>query len=252
MSPLPTILIVGATGNTGQGVINTLPGLIKGQNLRILALTRKLASTSKDLTSLEGVEWEEKDWTSIDADWLKERNIVKASVASHNEPSQFTDESSLYVNMLSAGVKYVVRVSTHPQYMSHASPIYYGRTHVAIEDLLSQPDFDALSFTSLKPTGFTTFLTSALQWVEAYRKDQDLKPLHITPSKDGRMAYIDPFVVGVVGAHLLSFSDADQAKHHNKRYELNGPADISGEAVVRLVEKFAGVQIPKDKVVYKV
>ncbi|KAG1166506.1 hypothetical protein G6F35_018150 [Rhizopus arrhizus] len=103
----PTILVIGATGNTGKGVVYNLPKLLasKNNNYRILGLTRSLNNpTSQKLAKLPLVEMQEKDWTTIDANWLKEQEVVKAYVAPHNLPEQFVDESALYVAMLQAGV----------------------------------------------------------------------------------------------------------------------------------------------------
>ena len=66
----PTILIVGATGNTGRSVVETLPQLLQNTKLsshRILALTRSRDSAAaKKLAEISGVEVTEKNWTEID------------------------------------------------------------------------------------------------------------------------------------------------------------------------------------------
>jgi uncharacterized protein YbjT (DUF2867 family) len=108
-----TILVVGATGNTGRATVRTLSADLAGQDVRILGLTRDSDSDSaKALAALPLVEMESKYWPEIDTAWLKERNIVKAFVASHNEDSQFTDESLMHCALLEAGVEHVVRIST--------------------------------------------------------------------------------------------------------------------------------------------
>ena len=64
-----TILVVGATGNTGRGVMLALPNLLQlnKDSYRILGLTRSLKSpSSKKLSELPGVEMEEKDWTTVE------------------------------------------------------------------------------------------------------------------------------------------------------------------------------------------
>ena len=107
----PTILVIGATGNTGKNVICNLPYLIKSknENYRILGLTRSLNNpVSQDLVKLPHVEMQEKDWTTIDSNWLKEQGVVRVFIASHNMPHQFMDESTLHIALLDAGVEYVV------------------------------------------------------------------------------------------------------------------------------------------------
>jgi uncharacterized protein YbjT (DUF2867 family) len=112
----PTILIVGATGNTGRSVTETLPKLIQGTELsshRILALTRsKNSDAAQKLTKIPCVELAEKNWTEIDDEWLREQGVVRLFIASHNNISHFADESQFFYFALQAGVKYAVRIST--------------------------------------------------------------------------------------------------------------------------------------------
>lgn len=148
----PTILIIGATGNTGQGVVRALPGLVDGQGYRIVGLTRSADSAvAKELASLPSVEMIEKDWTEIDAAWLQEHHVERVYVASHSGPTHFADESNLLLVLLKASVRYLVRVST---YVGFVGPNLIGRTHWAIENLLSQPEYAALAWTSLQPNFF--------------------------------------------------------------------------------------------------
>lgn len=81
----PSILIVGATGNTGRSVVETLSDSINTSKAlagyRIIALTRSSDSpTAQKLSKLPNVTVEEKTWVDISAEWLKERNVVKAFV----------------------------------------------------------------------------------------------------------------------------------------------------------------------------
>lgn len=84
----PTILIVGATGNTGQSVVETLSNSINTSKAlaghRIIALTRSSESaTAQTLAKLPNVSIEVKNWVDISADWLREHNVVKAFVCVH-------------------------------------------------------------------------------------------------------------------------------------------------------------------------
>ena len=65
----PTILVIGATGNTGKSVVRNLPKLLSSSksSYQIVGLTRSLnSSVSKKLAELPGVEMREKDWTTIE------------------------------------------------------------------------------------------------------------------------------------------------------------------------------------------
>lgn len=247
----PTILVIGATGNTGKGVINTLPQLLKeeNKNYRILAVTRSLETPeSQAISKLPAVEVVEKNWTTIDAEWLKSHDVFKIFIAPHNKLQQFTEESQLYLAALKADVKYIVRVSTFKHYTSPTSPLFYGRQHWAVENLLSQPEFDKLSWTSLQPNLYGgTFLSSTANWIKTYQKTGKADKLNIILDGDVPAAVIDPVDVGVVGAYLLS---ADDYKEHNHaKYVLAGPENVTGKDLVKLAEEFTHTKI--DNVEYR-
>lgn len=72
----PSILIVGATGNTGRAVTQTLPKLLQSSSTlsgnRIIALTRSSSSpVARELAKLPGVEVIEQNWVEITVDWLR-------------------------------------------------------------------------------------------------------------------------------------------------------------------------------------
>lgn len=250
----PTILIIGATGNTGQSVIRHLPPLVASQDYRIVGLTRSLSSPiSIALSSLPSVEMIEKDWTTITSTWLLSQNVVRAYIAPHNGPTQFTDESTLHLALLPANVKYVVRISTNCEYVGPTNPVYYGRTHWAIENLLAQPEFAKLGWTSLQPNFFTaSYLASGAEWIKTYREtgNTDHK-LRIVLGEDAPVAMVDPSDVGKLGAHLLALPDSARTQHIGERYVVSGPQDITGSDILRLVESIAGVEVPSEQVTYK-
>lgn len=245
----PTILIVGSTGNTGKSVVRSLPELLKSSKSlsghRVLGLTRNIKSpAAQELSQLPHVEMAEKDWTEIDADWLRENEVERAYIAPHNQPSQFAEESAFHNALLQAGVKYVVRVSTNVTYVGPTNPVYYGRSHWAIETLLSQPEFKSLQWTSLQPNFFTaTYLASAAEWIKEYRKTGKQGTFKTNVAEDVNVAMVDPQDVGSVGANLLALDDP---KNHNQaKYVVSGPEDINGKKIVDIIEKVAGVKVEK-------
>jgi uncharacterized protein YbjT (DUF2867 family) len=188
----------------------------------------------------------EKDWTTIDAAWLQSQEVVKVYIAPHNLPHQFIEESALYIALLNAGVKYVVKISTNVEYVSPTNPVYYGRTHWAIETLLSQPDFKDLQWTSLQPNFFTaTYLASTAGWIKSYQKTGKQEILAMNPAADVAVAMIDPEDVGNIGAHLLALEDP--TPHNHARYVLSGPENVTGKSIVELAELYAGVKVEKVK-----
>ncbi|PQE28280.1 hypothetical protein CJF30_00011031 [Rutstroemia sp. NJR-2017a BBW] len=227
MAP-PTILIVGATGNTGRNVVETLSELSKTskalQGHRFLALTRSSSSgVAQKLAKLSGVSIEEENWVDITSDWLKERNVVKAFIAPHSGISHFAEESSFHLAALDAGVKYVVRISTTAANVRPNQPAFYPRQHWAVEQQLGSPEFNELQWTSLQPNLFFSHcLGNAADYIKSYRKDGKHHQLLIP---------IDETVPD------------DHSVHNKQKYELNGPENINGRQIVELVEKHIGAKV---------
>ncbi|RYP51619.1 hypothetical protein DL768_003126 [Monosporascus sp. mg162] len=249
----PTILIAGATGNTGRSVVETLSKLLNTSNAlsghRLLALTRSLNSlAAQQLATLPGVLVLEQNWVEITANWLREHQVVRAFIASHNQPNQFAEESTFHVAALKAGVKYVVRISTTAANVRPDYDAYYPRTHWAIEAMLSSPEFRNLQWTSLQPKVFSPlYLSTAAEFVKQYRKTGKQDTLRLMGSADAPVGIIDPYDVGVLAAHLLC--QENPAMHNNAKYVLNGPEDITGAQIVKIVEQHIGAQV--ERVSYK-
>ncbi|RYO92478.1 hypothetical protein DL766_000176 [Monosporascus sp. MC13-8B] len=249
----PTILIVGATGNTGRSVVETLSKLLNTSNTlsghRLLALTRSLRSpAAQQLATLPGVQVLEQNWVEITANWLREHQVIRAFIASHNQPNQFAEESTFHVAALKAGVKYVVRISTTAANVRPDFDAYYPRTHWAIEAMLSLPEFRNLQWTSLQPNVFSPlYLSTAAELIKQYRKTGKQHTLRLMASVNAPVGIIDPYDVGVLAAHLLC--QEDPSMHNNAKYVLNGPEDITGAQIVKMVEQHIGAQV--ESVSYK-
>ncbi|PQE33314.1 hypothetical protein CJF32_00006608 [Rutstroemia sp. NJR-2017a WRK4] len=248
----PTILIVGATGNTGRSVVETLSKSLGTSTIsghRLLAVTRSSSSpAAQKLAELHGVELVEQNWVDITADWLREHEVARAFIASHNEPTQFAEESTFHLAALRAGVKYVVRISTTAANVKPDCDAYYPRQHWAIETMLSSPEFQNLHWTSLQPNVFTNFwLTPAAELVKKYRETGKQTTLRLMASEDAPVGVIDPDEVGVFAAQLLL--QENTAAHNKARYVLNGPEDITGKQIVELVEQYIGTKV--ENVTYK-
>ncbi|GAC96093.1 nmrA-like protein [Pseudozyma hubeiensis SY62] len=249
MSPSPkTFLIVGATGNTGKAVVLELARLLPASEsffgYRILALTRSATSQAAQDLAKHGVEVEEYSWPEITADWLQKRNVRRAFIASHNEPHHFAEESTFHREALEAGVNYVVRISTTAANVEPDCRAYYPRAHWAIEHMLSQPQYSNLQWTSLQPNVFHAYyLNTAAQFIHEHHKSGNVKAgrLHLQANEDGLTAPIDPGEVGIVAARLLGQEDVGPYNH--AKLVLQGPTDITGRDIVRMVERRIGTKV---------
>jgi uncharacterized protein YbjT (DUF2867 family) len=243
----PSILIIGSTGNTGAEVVRVLPSLIAKNSAlakhRILALTRNAnGKVAQELSKVTGVEIIEKNWTDIDADWLRENEVERLYSACHNEATQFADESLLYNAVREAGVKYAVRLSTTHESVSADNLVPYGRAHWAIEAMLSDPSFNNLQWSSLQPMVFHPYVVGvALDWVKEYRKTGQKGKLDIMLGETKGVYSIDANEVGVVAAHLLASDDT--SIHNRKKYILRGPEAITGRQIVDQIERHTGVKV---------
>jgi uncharacterized protein YbjT (DUF2867 family) len=250
---MPAFLIVGATGNTGGGVVKTLASLLPQNDhfsaYRIIALTRDAnGSTAKELAKIDTVEIIEKDWTYIDAAWLQQHQVERLFIASHNGVTHFTDETLLLTRALEAGIKYLVRISTTRGNVSATTQVFYGRNHWAIENLLSQPEFDDMKWTSLQPNGFTSLpIYGAVNWIKTFKETGKKERLDIIFDENAGVALVDPEEVGIIAAHLLA--ETDITPHAGQRYVIVGPSNISGKEIVKAVERHAGTTV--DDVVYR-
>lgn len=243
----PTFLIVGATGNTGRGVVEILSKTIKDHpkfsGYRLLIQTRSASSsTATELAKLPNVEIVEIQWPEITPQWLREREIKRAFIASHNLPNHFAEESTFLVAALRAEVEYVVRISTttanvHPDYDA-----YYPRTHWAIETMLEQPEFSKLHWTSLQPAVFLTMILSpAAELIKKVQAGEKQETLRILLDADAPCGAIHPNDISRVAAKLLL--QEDTSKYNKAKLNLNGPEDTSGKQIVAMIEKEIGAKV---------
>ncbi|KAK4609297.1 hypothetical protein CLAFUW4_14686 [Fulvia fulva] len=244
MAP-PSILIIGATGNTGRGVTSTLPSLLKQtkslSNHHIIALSRSKDSPAAKTTAASGIEVIEFNWIELTASWLESHKVQRIFIASHNEPTHFAEEGQLHNEALLAGVKYVVRISTTAANVAPNYRAYYPRTHWAIDQMLSSKEFDAMEYTSLQPNVFFPYsMQGAVDFIRHYRKtgSQPEEGLSTMLDEHAPVGIIAADDVGVFAAHLLASDNI--SPHAGKHYVLNGPEDISGRKIVDLVEEYIG------------
>ncbi|KAI0546653.1 NAD(P)-binding protein [Xylaria curta] len=243
----PTILIAGATGNTGRSVVETLSKLRETSSVlsghRIVALTRSAAGpVAQSFTKLPGVEVIEQNWVGITAEWLRKNEVVRAFIASIPETSQFTDETRFHIAALEADVKYVVRISTTAPNVRPDCKAFYARSHWAIEALLGTPEFERLQWTSLQPNSFAQlYLHNAAALIKQYRSTGKQDTLRLLGSADAPVGIIDQNEIGVLAALLLA--QQDPTPHNKAKYVINGPEDISGNQVVKLIEQHIGAKV---------
>ncbi len=243
-----SILIVGATGNTGQNVVRTLSAALatSAPVTKLIALTRDANSAAaRTLGQLPGVTFEVKNWVSIDAAWLRERDVKRVFLIPYNGAAQFTDETNFLLAARDAGVEYLVRLSTMVHYIQPDSPVFYGRQHWATEALLDTPAFASLGWTSLQPNFFgSVFLADCVPFIKEFRRTgKQPGALKIHLDEHNPVAMIDPAEVGAFAATLLLLDPAARQAHLGQRYVMAGPEDVNGQDAVRVVEAMIGEKV---------
>ena len=111
---------------------------------------------AQQLSTLPAVVVLEQNWVEITADWLREHEVVRAFIASHNVPNQFAEEPTFHLAALRAGVQYVVRISTTAANVRPDCAAYYPRTHWAIEAMLARLSSETSSGLRSSPTSLAT------------------------------------------------------------------------------------------------
>ncbi|KFA74372.1 hypothetical protein S40288_06684 [Stachybotrys chartarum IBT 40288] len=249
----PTILVAGATGNTGRNTVRTLSRLVQSSpalsSHKILALTRSAGGpVAQELARLPGVLVVEKNWATVTAPWLREHRVRRAFIAGAVHPAHFAEESGFQLAALRAGVEYVVRISTMAHNVSPDCAAYYARQHWAVEALLGSPEFAALRWTSLQPNAFSALvLSSAAQFVRTFRETGEQGALSLMSDEHAPVGVIDADDIGELAAHLLVQDDVDA--HNHAKYVVNGPEDITGRQIVDLVEREIGTKV--NEVLYR-
>jgi uncharacterized protein YbjT (DUF2867 family) len=243
----PSILVAGSTGNTGTTVVETLSQLV-GTNkafagYKILALTRnKNGATPQRFAKLPHVEVLEKSYTEITADWLRQHEVKRSFLAPQAPPQQFGEESEFNVALLNAGVEYHVRIATVPMNMRSDNAAFYTRSHWAIEQQLSAPEFEKLQWTSIRPNLFMSdYLKNAVEFVKKFRETGEQGTLRLAIAEDMPFPVIHAGDVGVVAAHLLT--SENPAIYNRGRYTLNGPENTKGAETLELVEHAIGTKV---------
>lgn len=84
-------------------------------------------------------------------------------------------------------------------------------------------------------------LSPAVEYIKRHRESGNLQKFTTMLSADAPVGAVEPTEVRVFAAYLLAQEDI--TTHNNKRYVLNGPEDINGEQIVKLIEGYIGVKL---------
>jgi uncharacterized protein YbjT (DUF2867 family) len=205
------ILVTGATGNAGGGVINGL--------LEIGAEARGLVKPGSESKLPDGVEAAAGDLN--DPESLRE-HLEGVSAVFLLSGYEGIDRSLAL--MREAGVERVVLLS------SSAAPTGDLENAVARYHILSERAVreSGLPWTFLRPN---SFMSNALRWLPQLEEGNVIRG----PFGDVAISTIDPDDLGAVAARALTTDE-----HEGQTYRLSGPEALRPAEQVAILAKFAG------------
>jgi uncharacterized protein YbjT (DUF2867 family) len=205
------ILVTGATGNAGGGVLNGL--------LELGAEARGCVRPGSEAKLPDGVEPVETDLN----DPASVRRAAEGTTAAFLLSGYHGIDGSLQ-SLHDAGVERVVLLSSSGAptgRLDNAIAAYHIRSEQAVRE-------SGLPFTFLQPN---TFMTNTYRWLPQL-EDGDV--IH-APFADVPISTIHPHDLGAVAARALTTSD-----HEGETYRLSGPEALRPAEQVAILAKYAG------------
>ena len=219
------ILVTGATGRTGEHIVDHL--LAATADVRIL--TRATSTVPDRWESIARVTGDLHDRDSL-ADAMS--GIDALFVLSPMDPDLDQMERNAFTAAEAAGVDYVVKMSTTKP--EPDSPIPWWRAHWRSEEALRT---SGLTWTILRPNGITFFLLG-------HGAEVRERGVIRTAAGNGRMALIDAADIGAVTVNLFD----DPVAHAGKVYDLTGPEAVSYGDVADVLTKLTGRSVAHEDV----
>jgi uncharacterized protein YbjT (DUF2867 family) len=219
MSASETILVTGATGNTGSALLYALAA--RGATVR--AMVRPGEQRALATPSATPVEADFDDAASLAAAL---RGVTRAYLVTPSSPTTEEQQVRFADVAKGAGVQHLVLLS---QFASEEqSPVRFLRYHAAVERHIREI---GLGYTFLRPNLFMqTLLTFgySIATTNAY----------YAPLGDARVSLIDVRDIAAVAAVVLT-----EDGHLGQTYTLTGPAALSQYDVAAAMSRVLGRQI---------
>lgn len=225
------VLVAGGTGNVGAAVAQYLVD----KKVPVKILTRDVngdkAARLKNMTSLDLVEGDMKNPTSLNAAFV---GCDLAFLGCSNTLDQVQDEINFIDAAVRAKCRYLVKLGTcgTPKYTDLHSVIEYGKFHAQIEAHLER-NAGSMHWTVLRPNDFMQnhfgdiFSGSVLAGAIGYPMLPEIGA-NIVDTRD----------VGAVAGALLTLSST--ASHHGAKYDVCGPEAISTAQLASLYSAHLG------------
>ena len=214
------VLVTGATGNTGSGVVAALKAA--GVEVRTLVRDESKAQALKD----QGVEVVIGDFDKPETLDAAFSGVDKVYLCTSGNPNAVQQASNAIAAAKRAGSPHLVRLSAGTP--EPAEETVLGRLHETTDDEIKA---SGLPYTLLQPTFFMQNTMMAAQTVAS-------DGMVYMPLKDGKIGMIDARDVVESAVKVLT-----EDGHEGKTYELTGPASISFHEVAAGLSKALGKEV---------
>ena len=199
---MTTVLVCGATGNTGSEVLRQL----RGEDVTLRALTRSKESAER--LSAEGVQAFVGNLEEVAGLGPALDGVDVVYVANPASPELPALEGALAAAARDAGVGHLVKLSVIGA--AADSPLSFAELHFHAEELIRQ---SGIGWTMLRPNGF---MQNTLAW-----SAQIPGGVIYGPVMDARWSIIDVRDIGAVGAAAI----LDAAAHAGKTFAARAGRD---------------------------
>jgi uncharacterized protein YbjT (DUF2867 family) len=204
------IAVVGATGNTGRGLVKELRAL--GEEP--LAIVRNPEKARNVLGADAKIAVAElTDRAALEKALA---GVTRVFVVTGHNPDMAAQQNNVLDAALKAGAKYLVRVSGGRAVVGPQSETALGRAHHAIEERLKA---SGIGWVILRPG---LFMQNTLSQAALIKNDSKMA---LPFAKDLPLAFIDVRDTGAVGARIL----IDPVPHAGRTYEFTGALSNYGE-----------------------
>ena len=214
-----TVLVAGATGNTGRALV---------RELKAAGVPLRAAARHRDgLRSLGVAEVVEIDFADPHSLARALRGIEKLYLATPLGPGMDIQTEQVVAAAVRAGVTHIVRLSGLAAESPDSSRV--GQWHRASERAVES---SGLAWTHLRANVFMQNYTNN------HLGSMRLQGLFHDPVGEGRVSYIDVGDIAATAARVLT-----EPGHENRVYTLTGPEALTSHEVAALFSQAAGREI---------